>query len=548
MALRPRCVDEVPEDTARVARAAFPKGNPYLTLRDELGALYEDEAFAALFVSPRGRPAESPGRVALVTALEFAENLSDRQAADAVRGRIDWKYLLGLELSDPGFDYSVLSEFRQRVLAGGAERQLLDALLQRLKERGLIRGRGRQRTDSTYVLAAIRELNRLECVGETLRHALNSLAVVVPEWLRTQAPPEWFDRYGQRLEQYRLPKEKEERAALAEVIGRDGYHLLEAVYGTTALAWLSEVPVVETLRQVWLQQYYREGDLVRWRTPEELPPGKLMIQSPYDAEARYSHRRSVEWTGYKVHLSETCEDDLPMLITNVETTPSTTPDVSMTETIHEHLQEKGLLPGEHLLDTGYVDAQGLVESKQQGIELIGPVQSDSSWQARAGQGFDIACFAIDWEAQRVTCPQGRQSFIWSAGEDDYGHPAIDVRFAKQECLACSQRAQCTHSPDRPRSLQLRPKEQHLALQWARQRQTTAEFKERYARRAGVEGTVSQGTRGHGLRRTRYIGLAKTHLQHVWTAVAINLMRLADWFAEAPRAQTRCSRFAALAPA
>jgi len=548
MALRPRDFEQIPEDTARVARAAFPKGNPYLTLRDELGTLYNDEAFAALFVSPRGRPAESPGRVALVTALEFAENLSDRQAADAARGRIDWKYLLGLELTDPGFDYSVLSEFRQRVLEGGAERQLLDAVLQRLKERGLIRERGRQRTDSTYVLAAIRELNRLECMGETLRHALNSLAVVVPEWLRAQVAPEWFDRYGPRCEQYRLPKGKEERAVLAEVIGRDGYHLLEAVYGASAPAWLSEVPAVETLRQVWLQQYYREGDLVRWRAANELPPGKQMIQSPYDVEARYSHRRSVEWTGYKVHLSETCEDDLPMLITNVETTPSTTPDVSMTETIHEHLQEKGLLPGEHLLDAGYVDAQGLVESEQQGIELIGPVQSDSSWQAQAGQGFDVACFAIDWEAQRVTCPQGRHSVIWSAGEDEYGHPVIDVRFAKQECLACSQRAQCTHSPDRPRSLKLHPKEQHLALQRARQRQTTAEFKERYARRAGMEGTVSQGTRECGLRRTRYIGVAKTHLQHVWTAVAIDLMRLADWFAETPRAQTRCSRFAALASA
>jgi transposase len=177
MALHPKDFSAVPEETARVAHAAFPKGNPCLTLRDNLGDIYQDSTFASLFASSRGRPAESPACVALVTALQFAEELPDRAAADAVRGRIDWKYLLGLELTDAGFHYSVLSDFRKRVQEGGAERQLLDALLERLGQCGLIKERGQQRTDSTQVLAAIRELNRLECVGETLRYALNSLAV-----------------------------------------------------------------------------------------------------------------------------------------------------------------------------------------------------------------------------------------------------------------------------------------------------------------------------------------------------------------------------------
>lgn len=209
-----------------------------------------------------------------MTALQFAEDLSDRQAADAVRGRIDWKYLLGLELADPGFDYSVLSEFRGRVLAGGMERQLLDILLERLKERGLIRKQGQQRSDSTHVLAAIRELNRLECVGETLRYALNSLAVVVPDWLREVVPREWFERYGERFDPWRLPDDEVEREALGEVIGRDGHHLLKAVYGPLVPLWLREVPAVEILRRVWIQQYYTEGESVRWRKPkaEGLPP------------------------------------------------------------------------------------------------------------------------------------------------------------------------------------------------------------------------------------------------------------------------------------
>jgi transposase len=547
MALHSKDFSTVPEETARVAHGAFPKGNPYVILRDNLGDIYQDSTFSPLFASPRGRPAESPACLALVTALQFAEDLSDRAAADAVRGRIDWKYLLGLELTDAGFDHSVLSDFRKRLHESKAEHQLLDAILERLKERGLIKERGKQRTDSTHVLAAIRELNRLECVGETLRYALNSLAVIVPDWLRQQVAPEWWERYSQRFEQNRLPKGKEKRAALAEKIGQDGCQLLDAIYGTTAPPWLREVPAVDMLRQVWLQQYYTQDQRVRWRTAAELPPGALMIQSPYDIEARYSKKRSTQWTGYKVHLSETCEIDQPLLITNVETAPSTTPDVSMTETIHQHLKEKELLPGEHLIDAGYVDGQGLAESKQTyGVDVVGPVQRDTSWQARANEGFDVACFAIDWEAQQVTCPQGQQSVLWSESKDTYDNPVIHVRFAKQACLDCPRRAQCTRSAEGPRALQLRSKDTHIALQEARQYQTTSEFKERYAQRAGVEGTISQGTRSMGLRRSRYIGLTKTHLQHVATAVAINLTRLADWYAKTPRAPTRCSRFAALA--
>lgn len=549
MSLHPQDFSRVPENTARVARAAFPNGNPYLTIHAELGVIYEDEMFAPLFASSRGRPAESPGRLALVTALQFAEDLSDRQAAEAVRGRIDWKYLLGLELTDPGFDYSVLSEFRDRVLAGKMEQQLLDILLERLKERGLIRKRGQQRSDSTHVLAAIRRLNRLECVGETLRYALNSLAVVVPDWLRKLVPQEWFERYGQRFDQWRLPDNEADRAALGEVIGQDGHYLLQAVYGANVPTWLREVPAVEILRRVWIQQYYIEGETVRWRKAktEGLPPAARLIVSPYDVDTRMTMRKRKEWTGYVVHLTESCEDELPLLITNVETTASTTPDGALTETIHQHLDEKDLLPEEHLVDQGYVDAEVLINSKTEyGVDLIGPIRANTSWQTRAGQGFDQTNFIIDWEAQQVTCPQGQSSTYWRETQDRHGNSVIYVQFATQDCQACPQRVHCTRAREKPRRLKLRPRDQYLAIQEARQRQESTEFKEKYKRRAGVEGTVSQGTRGFGLRRSRYKGLPKTHLQHVFTAVAMNLVRLADWFAETPRAQTRCSRFAALA--
>ncbi|HVO71035.1 MAG TPA: transposase, partial [Aggregatilineaceae bacterium] len=229
MTLQPQPILPVPEETARIAQAAFPKGTIYLQLREELGTIYEDAFFAELY-PPDGQPAASPWRLALVTVLQFAENLPDRQAADAVRSRIDWKYLLGLELTDPGFDYSILSEFRARLVAGDVTDRLLDQLLQLLKEKGLLKDRGRQRTDSTHVLAAVRDLNRLELVGTTLLHALNSLAIIVPEWLRSVTPTEWTQRYSTRWEEYRLPKTEAERLALGEQVGRDGIALLTILF------------------------------------------------------------------------------------------------------------------------------------------------------------------------------------------------------------------------------------------------------------------------------------------------------------------------------
>jgi transposase len=548
MSLHPDPLGPVPEDTARVARAAFPRGNVYLRMRDELGRLYEDEAFAALFPR-RGRPAEAPWRLALVSVMQFAEGLSDRQAAEAVRSRLDWKYALGLELTDPGFDASVLSEFRTRLVAGNAEYYLLDAMLARFRACGLLKARGRQRTDSTHVLAAVRALDRLECVGETMRQVLQTLAAVAPAWLAAQLDPAWEERYGHRFELYRLPKDRAGRYALAEQIGADGFRLLAALDKPSAPPELRALPAVAILRQVWAQQYYPPAQGVRWRRGADLLPPGRMINSPYDVEARYSTKRDLHWVGYKTHLTESCDPERPHLLTHVETTPGTVADVELLDAIHSALAAKGLLPGEHLVDTGYVDAAHLVTSEQDhGIRVIGPVLPDNSWQARAGQGFAVACFTLDWEARRATCPQGRPSTKWSATHDDHGNAIINIRFAGADCAACPSRVQCTHSREGPREITVRPAAQHQALQAARQRQTTAEFKAEYAARAGVEGTLSQGLRVCELRRARYLGLAKTRLQHVLAAAALNLRRLAAWWEERPRAQTRQPRFAALVAA
>jgi transposase len=547
MSLQMKAERNVPVETKRVAKAAYPRGNPYLRMRDELETIYTDNIFMDLY-SRLGQPAETPWRLALVTVLQFAEGLSDRQAADAVRGRIDWKYLLGLELEDPGFDFSILSEFRGRLIAGQAEERLLDELLEQFRERGLIKMRGKQRTDSTHIQAAIRSMNRLELVGETLRHALNALAKSSPEWLRMRVPPVWYERYGPRFEQSRLPQSETERDNLAIQIGQDGYQLLIWASAPDAPETVQQESGVEILRCVWVQQYYLQGQEISWRQPDNIPPAEHTIESPYDIEARFSQKRQTEWLGYKVHLTETCDEDRPNLITHVETTLSTVQDEQMTNHIHQALAAKNLLPKEHLLDRGYVNTNVLIDSQaQHGVEVIGPVKVDTSWQAQAKKGFDVFCFTIDWEQRKVFCPKGQTSQVWTDNHTDHaGKPRIYVRFAKKDCLACPVRNDCTRSPEGPRTVSFKPRAEFDLLQHARQREHTPEFKERYAKRAGIEGTISQGTRSFNLRRSRYIGQTKTHLQHILVAIAINLARFVNWINQMPRSATRSSPFAALA--
>jgi transposase len=548
MSLHPQPDSAIPNETRRIAHAAFPEGNLCIRIADVLGALYRDDQFTDLFPT-RGQSALAPARLALISVLQYVEGLSDRQAADAVRGRIDWKYALGLELTDSGFDHTVLSEFRSRLVHNQAERLLLDILLDRLRDLDLIQKRGRQRTDSTHVLAAVRTLNRLERVGETLRAALNQLAVIAPEWLRALAPPEWYERYSSRVENYHLPKTDAARQELAQIIAADGEQLLAAVEAATDQPWLMQVPAVGTLRRVWAEQYTGEPGQLRWREVKDMPSPAELISSPYDTEARYSTKREVEWVGYKVHLTETCDEEMPHLIVNVETTPATTPDDNMIEVVHESLEKRDLLPDEHLVDKGYTDSQVLIDSQREyGVTIVGPVADDPSWQARAGEGFDKGHFVVDWERQVVTCPAGQQSLSWLPNTYPQNGQAFEARFARKDCTPCPFRPRCTKAKHEPRIIGLQAREQHEALQAARRRQTTEEFRLQYAARAGVEGTHEQAIRRCGLRRCRYIGLAKAHLQHVLTAVAIDVVRLSEWWAGTPPAGTRCSRFAALKPA
>ncbi|MGF3024059.1 IS1182 family transposase [Methylobacterium aquaticum] len=551
MSLRPQLsLPPVPEDTARVAQTAFRRGNPYLLLRTRLGPIFADAEFADLYPA-RGQPAYAPWRLALVTLLQFREGLSDRQAADAVRARIDWKYLLGLDLADPGFDYSVLCEFRGRLLQHEAAERLLTCILDTARDQGVLKARGRQRTDSTHVLAAVRDLNRVELLAETLRAALNTVATLAPDWLRSLAPPEWYERYDRRIEDARLPETGPKREAFVLQVGADGYRLLDAMDGAGAPPLAVAAPAVAVLRRVWARHFAREwegspptGDSVRLRPVQGRGPGDR-IESPYDVEARFRAKSGTEWTGYMVHLTETCDPDLPRLVVHTDTTPANVHEAMRTGAIHTGLAGLDLIPSEHLVDAAYVSAEHLVAARERhGVILIGPARPKQGWQTREEGAFHVTDFAVDWERQRVRCPEGRESTSWRAYRDKAsGRPFIRAGFSPAVCRVCSAKPRCTRAGSR--RLSLHPRAEHEALAGARERLESDEGRRLYGQRQGIEATISQGVRRFGLRRARYRGLAKTTLQSVATAAALNLDRLAAWFALRPLAPTRTSRFKAL---
>ena len=552
MSLHARKPDPIPEETARVARAAFPDGTLYLRMREALDVIYSDEDFADLFPT-RGQPAEAPWRLALATIFQFAEDLSDREAADAVRGRIDWKYALCLELTDPGFDHSVLSEFRTRLLIGGAERRLLDLLVDCARDRGLLKARGRQRTDSTHVLAAVRALNRVELVTETMRHALTVLAVART---RVAARPR-TTRVGRALRAAPRGRRPPEQAGGATCPGGD--HRPDGSSSSSPSMPTRHRPGCETsrrsamLRSVWIQNYLvtEDGRCAGEPTRRGCPGGPvhqlaLRPRRPLRQETRHVVGRlqgppDRDLRGRHPQPDHQRRDDAGPVA-----------DGAVTPDIHQDLAERDLLPGLHVVDTGYLDAELLVTTPAQfGVDLLGPTRKDYHWQARDGQGFDAQEFTINWDDEQATCPAGRTSISWTPAVDKRRNHVVKIKFSTKDCGPCPLRAQCTRSrkASARRTITVRPQDQYEALRAAREREQTDAFAEEYARRAGVEGTLSQAVRRCGLRRSRYVGLARTHLGHVLTATAVNFVRIGEWLAGTPRAKTRHPPFATvLAPA
>jgi hypothetical protein len=523
-------------------------------------------------ITQAARPASCHDSAAIVIAHQV---VTDRLAAEAVRIRLDWKYLPGLPVDDPGFDHTVLAEFRGKVAEAGLEQVALDALLDRLAAEGLVTAGGRQRTDSTHVIAAVAALNRLELAGESVRAALEALAAAHPDWLAQRiCVPDFARRYGTPMTSWRPPASQAKRDELAIAYARDGYTLLEAVGDSTSPAWLRELPAVDVLHRVLVQNYTRiitgNGKEVIKRREKEpegdgLPPGHIRIASPYDTDARWGVKRDTFWLGCKLHVTETCDDEprcgcpgdggtgrrghdkdcaapaFPNLITHVATTDATVTDNQMTGAIHDELAGKTLVPGRHYLDSGYLSAALVVsEAARHGIALIGQLLADTSAQARAGNGYARADFTVDYDIKTVTCPQGKTSASWTPCAQR-GKDAVVATFSASDCPAPSL---CTTSGKKRRQLTVLPRDLAEAQAAARAAERTIPFQADYARRAGVEGTMHQAA-SHGARRARYRGLPKTRLDHVYMACALNLIRLHAYWTGTPLDRRRTSHLARL---
>src|SRR5215207_417479 len=307
----------------------------------------------------------------------------------------------------PGFDHTVLCEFRGRLLGGEASERLLARVLDTARDAGLLKARGRQRTDSTHVLVAVRALNRLALLAETRCAALNAIAGVAPVWLRGLAPPEWHARYDRRVEDMRLPENGPKREAYVAQVGADGYRLLKALEGANAPPDAAALPTVAVLRRVWARHFERNeagpdngetgGDGVRLRPVQGHGPGDR-IESPYDTDARFRSKAGMSWTGDMVHLTETCDAGAPRLVVHTDTTPANVDEAMRTARIHAALAGKGLAPSEHLVDAASVSADDLIMAHEQySIDLVGPARPDQSWQKQVEGAFQASDFAVDWD-------------------------------------------------------------------------------------------------------------------------------------------------------
>jgi hypothetical protein len=266
------------------------------------------------------------------------------------------------------------------------------------------------------------------------------------------------------------------------MIGRDGHPLLAALAAPGAPAWLREIPAAELLRQVWVQNFRlladapAAGPQAAPLAREGFPASVLMVALPYDPEVQDAKKRSTIWIGYKVHLTETYDEGGPHLITHVETTPSPVVDRDALEQIHEGINAKGLLPGIHLVDAGYVAADQLVAGQSKGVRLLGPAPKDYQWQAQSGEGFTVQDFILDWDREVATYPAGHESRSW--GPDYHqGRTALKVHFSTSDCRPFPLKLQCTRSARR--LLMLRPREEHETLEAARKREAQRAFAQEY---------------------------------------------------------------------
>jgi transposase len=503
------------KETGRIGKILLGEKSPYRLIGDELFEKLNETDFADLYPAA-GQPGLSPVILAFVTAFQFMEKLPDRQAAESLRIRMDWKYALHLPLAYEGFDFSVLSELRDRLIEGKAEGRVFERLVEPIRAMGLIKERGKQRTDSIAMLTKVRNLSRLELVVETLRLAVGSLVEQNREWSEEVLPPSWEDKYGERFVMQRY-SEKEWKEYETN-IGNDGQWLLKRLEDGSAPAGLKDLPAVQILKTVWAQQFREETGQMVYQDLKKYD-GHAQIQTPHAPEARYSKKRHAEWVGDKVQVTETEDEGYPHIITDIVGTGSNQTDYEELPAIQERLAQRKCKPREQYVDAGYMSGPNLAHSQKLQIDLIGPLPTVVTPQDLLPDGITQAQFRVNTDKNSVTCPQG-----YTADTPTPVGNSLRFQFPKQICAACQLHSRCcTGKSGRTIGISA----YYELVQQARTRQQIEMFKQDYHQhRSGVEGTLSTLARGNGIRVGRYIGQNKRHLQTVFIGCAANLKRSA----------------------
>lgn len=519
MCLKIRSPWPMPEETGRIGKMLLKADDPYRLIGDQLFEEWKEEEFADLY-SSEGKPGYSPVILAFVSVFQFMERLADRQAAQALRMRLDWKYALHLPLEDAGFDFSVLSEFRDRLIEGQAEKRVFEKLVEEIRAMGLIKERGKQRSDSIAMLVKVRRLSRIEMVVETLRLAVVALVRANREWCQEIIPPSWEERYGERFVRQRYSEQ--EWQEYETNIGNDGRWLLKRLMDGGAPAELQGLPEVQILSTVWTQQFREAQGQMVYQDLKKYD-GHTQIQSPFDPEARYSRKRKFEWLGDKVQVTETDDEGYPHIITDMVATNSNQTDYEELPLIQDRLIERQCQPGEHYVDAGYMSGPNLARSQDLEIDLIGPLPEVVTPQELLPHGITQAQFKMDPIKKIVTCPQGHQARNPSRVVNTW-----NFHFPAKICAVCPLRSRCcTGKGGRSVGMNIH----YDLVQAARLRQKTETFKKDYHQhRSGVEGSLSALVRGHGMRVSRYIGQKKRNLQTIFTGCAANLKRTTRWLA------------------
>lgn len=510
---------EIPSITREIVDKLL-KANDVCRLLGEQGETLVDEHELRQMYAVEGRSGINPVLLSFVLILQFLENIPDRQAAYMVVMRMDWKYAVRQELTWEGFDFSSLCNFRKRLYAHGQEFVVFEQLVRVLRERGYIKPK-RQRTDATHVLGAVERLSRLELVLETLRLALVGLINADAPWVLKQLPASFVTEYSEKREDYRLTKAEVEQAMLKA--GRDGFWLLAHLeqQGTESLRQLPEVILLKRILGEQFDPPHESG------TPAQTKPNTTacgdVIASPHDPAVRYSEKgKDKRWIGYKVQVTETVDSDLP-LITDIAIHSAIEVDSQALNTIQQRLEARELLPEKQYVDGAYCHGETIASSQTHGIDLRGRVSRGSP----KPEGYRLEDFEIDLEQRTAVCPQGKTATSFTPSKQ--ADVAFHVRFGKQ-CQGCPVQALCT-TESRGRSLELSPYHAQLTQRSAEQR--TPAFRQEMHARARIESTICELARKHGLRRSRYRGQQKANLQAAFTAVAVNLKRLARHLAAQP---------------